>query len=269
MNFLCTVVSLCTSFSGYRPVRDLPVSSSLKYLLKLMALLALVLMVSLTPVTMKGLDEFCRRFDKDRPEFSIREGTVVTSAQQPATWGDAEFHFVLDTTGKVAKPDSSAHRGLIFHADSFTFWMQMTNAPEASPFVQTQKLLGYPDGLVNGAYFRRLVRTFTWIVIPLTWVLLVLAGLLMCSVQACLFSVVASLMERSTPRPLRFHQLLNIALHAVTPAAIIFTAYKAMQLRDLNLWIIYLVAYGVFLVGATNACRDRTVTQRPHEDELL
>jgi hypothetical protein len=269
MNFLRTVIGLCSSFKSYRLIRDLPLTSSMKYLLRLLTLLALILVASFVPLTIEGINEFGRRFDKDRPEFSIRDSKIVTSVPQPYRWGDDDLLFVLDTTGKVVKPDTTALRGILFMADSYTFWMQVTNAPEAGILVQTQKFLGYPNGVVNGAYFRKLTQQFVWIAVPLAWVLFVLVGMLMCSIQAYLFTAVASFMERTMPAPLRFQQLLNIALHAVTPAAIIFTAYMAMRLQELNLWLIYLVAYGVFLIGATNACRDKTAREEPRKDELL
>ena len=41
MNFARTVLHLCSSFKSYTEIRDLPVTSSVKYLLKLMILLAL------------------------------------------------------------------------------------------------------------------------------------------------------------------------------------------------------------------------------------
>jgi Ca2+/Na+ antiporter len=62
--------------------------------------------------------------------------------------------------------------------------------------------------------------------------------------------------ERSIPTGLRFAQHYNIALHAVTPAAVIVTVYIMLRLQDLNFWMVYLCAYAVFLLGATNACRD-------------
>ena len=82
-------------------------------------------------------------------------------------------------------------------------------------------------------------------------------------------AVVASFMERSMPAPLQLPQLLNIAIHACTPAAIVVTIYSAMRLHNLNLWLVYLIVYGVFLVGASIACRDPVEGRKPREDDLL
>jgi hypothetical protein len=77
--------------------------------------------------------------------------------------------------------------------------------------------------------------------------------------------MVASFMERSMPSPLQLPQLLNIAIHACTPAAIVVTVYTAMRLHNLNLWLVYLIVYGIFLIGATSACRDPLERQK-HPD---
>ena len=269
MNFARTVIRLCSSFWSYRDVRDLPVTSSVRYLLKLMAVLALVLMAGFfVPWAIEGCNKFVQRFDNGRPAFFVRDGHVITSAQQPARWGDADLLFILDTTGKVTKPDPTALRGILFATDSFAFWANTTNAPNATVFNREQKLAGFPDGTVNGDYIRHLVTASLWLAVPFLWVLLILVGTLTCLLQAYLFSIAASFLERGMPSPIHMNQLLNIAIHAVTPAAIIVTAYAAMRLENLDLWLIYLVAYGIFLIGATNACRDRTAAE-PRENDLL
>ena len=116
---------------------------------------------------------------------------------------------------------------------------------------------------------RRLIRASLWAALPLSWLLIVLAGTLTCLLQAYLFSVVASFLERGMPAPMRANQLLNIAIHAVTPAAILVTAYKIMQLEGLDLWLVYLIAYGVFLIGAANACRQRSTPEESPFDDWM
>lgn len=263
MNFLRTVIALCSGFATYRPYRDLAVSTSLKHLLKLMTLLALVLAVCAVPALRDGMEKFVHHFDQGRPDFSIHDGKIVTQAQQPFSWGTDKLRFILDTTGAVTSPDSNAAYGVLFTADSFLYWVTLTNAPAPVVSTRLQSLRGFPDGVVNGEYFHNLSRALLWLLVPLAWLLLVLMGMLSCLIQAYLFSMVASFMERSMPSPLALPQLLNIAIHACTPAAIVVTVYTAFQLHDLNLWMVYLIVYGIFLIGATSACRDPLEKEKP------
>ena len=256
MNFLRTVIALCSGFATYRPYRDLAVTTSLKHLLKLIALLALVLTISGIPTARDGMERFVQRFDAGRPDFSIHDGKIVTQAQQPFSWGDDNLRFILDTTGAVTTPNTNAAYGVLFTADSFLYWVTVTNPPTPVVSTRLQSLRGFPDGAVNGEYFHNLSRALLWLLVPLGWLLLVLVGMLSCLIQAYLFSMMASFMERSMPSPLALPQLLNIAIHASTPAAIVVTVYTTARLHDLNLWMVYLIVYGIFLIGATSACRD-------------
>jgi hypothetical protein len=255
LNFLRTVFALCTGFKAYRAVCDVPFGSSLKYLLKLMLALAALLMISFIPWLLGQLNSFARWVDENFPPFEIRQGRVQSSVEQPYYAGDTNFLFVLDTTGTVTEPDPRAAQGVLFMAETVLMWVRTTNDAVRS---QRHSLQGFPDGAVNGEYFRRLARTALWVGLPVSFAAVALLGTLSALLQAYMFSVVAAFMERTLPVPLRFAQLLNIAIHAVTPAAIIATVYMALRLRGINFWLIYLIAYGVFLVGATNACRDGT-----------
>ncbi len=267
MNFARTVFYLCTSFQSYADIRDQPVTRSVKYLVKLMMLLALALVVGLIPWAIAGANEFIRRFDQDRPDFRLRDGQITTSVQQPYTWGDNNLRFVLDTTGKVTQPDPTARYGFLFLTDRFVFWAKSTNTADAAIHSQERPLIWFPDGTVDGSYLRQLVRSCLWTGTPVIWLLAVLGGTLTCLLQAYLFSLAASFLERNMPSPMYANQLLNIAIHAVTPAAILVTAYSIMRLEGMDLWLVYLIAYGVFLIGAANACRDRTPTEDTHEDD--
>jgi hypothetical protein len=271
MRFLRSVISLCSGFANYREYRDLPVTTSLKHLLKLIVLLAIVVAISGIPAVLEATDLLAQRFDDHRPDFSIQDGKVVSEAKQPYLWGNNNVRFVLDTTGAVTAADSNATFGVLFTSDGFIYWVSPTNAPGTVLSTPLQRLRGFPNGVVNGNYFRRLIRALLWLLVPLGWLLLVLLGMLGCLIQAYLFAMVASFMERSMPSPLQLSQLLNIAIHACTPAAIVVTAYTAMRLHNLNLWLVYLIVYGIFLVGATNACRDPVKGAQPRspEDDLF
>jgi hypothetical protein len=258
MNFFRTVIALCAHFRNYRAVRDLPVTASLKYVTKLIALLSVVALVSYVPRALDLGDEFAHWVDKHFPAFSIRDGKVITDVTQPYRAGNEDFLLLLDTTGKLTQPDPTALQGVLFMADSFVFWIKATNAPNAIVRSQRHSLRGFPDGVVNGDYFRQLIRSFLWVGLPVSLLVVILFGLATSLIQAYLFSLVASLLERNVPHGLALPQLLNIAIHAVTPAAIIFTTYFALRLKGIDLWLVYLIAYGIFLVGASAACRDHS-----------
>jgi hypothetical protein len=262
MNFLRTVFALCTGFASYRAYRDLPLTTSVKHLVKLIALLGLVLAVCAVPLALNGIDEFARHFDDHRPEFSIKGGKIVTPVTERVSWGNPSLRFILDTANAAPAADTNSTVGVLFTADGFLYWMTPSNAP-GPVSTHLQSLRGFPDGAVNGDYFRRLIRAMLWLLLPIGWVTLVMLGLVGCLLQAYFFAVVASLLERSMPSPLKLPQLLNIAIHAATPPAIVVTIYSAMRLPGLNMWLVYLIVYGIFLVGAANACRDHVQRAEP------
>jgi hypothetical protein len=256
MNFFRTVFGVCSHFQNYRAIRDVPVTTSLKFIGRLMALLTLVLMIASIQRVRTGVNEFALHLDKHRPDFTVTDGKIETAARQPYVWGDPSLRFMLDTTGQVTTPDSNAAQGVLFTSNSFVYWLTLTNDDQRIVRSHEASLAGFPSGSINGDYFRSMVKTFLWVLIPFSWIFLTLTGLLVCLIQAYIFSLVASYLERNIPHGLRLPQLLNIAIHAVAPAAIIVTAYKAMWLEGVDLWLIYLIAYGVFLVGASSACRE-------------
>ena len=266
MNFFRTLFALCSHFQNYRAVRDVPVTTSVKFIARLMALLTLIMILSAIPRARTGINEFASRFDRHRPDFELRDGKVVAVTPERVVWGDESLRFILDTTGQRAAIDSNALQGVLFTSDSFVYWMKLTNSPDPILHSRETQLVGFPNGQINGDYFRSMVKTFLWVLVPFSWLFLTAAGLLACLLQAYIFSLIASYLERRLPHGLRLPQLLNIATHAIAPAAIIFTAYKALWLEGIDVWLIYLIAYGVFVIGASNACRDGPQHEEPKEE---
>jgi hypothetical protein len=257
LGFFRTLFALCASFQNYRAIRDVPVTSSLRFIGQLLAVLTLVFVLASVPRARGFVERVALQLDHRRPDFSLQDGKIVTTAPQPYIWGDHTLRFVLDTAGQLPSPLSNAQHCAVFTSNSIVYWMTISNGVQPVVSSHETKLAGFPDGPVNGEYVRSVARTFLWVLVPFSWMFLTLGAMLVCLLQAYVFSLVASLLERGLPHGLQLPQLLNIAIHAVAPAAIILTAYKAMWLEGVDLWLIYLIAYGVFLVGASHACRDR------------
>ncbi len=255
MNFFRQATGLCCSFRAYRAVRDQPFTTSFKYLLKLVALLNLVVILSHLPVVLDAVNEFGAWADANLPPFAIRDGRVETEVEQPYYAGDDRVRFILDTTGVVTDADSAAEQGILVKAETYVYWVRMTNTTDQVRQLEAS-LEGFPDGEVNGGYLRHLMYWMLPVGFPLAYLVAVLLALLMTLIQAYLFALIGSFIERGSQRALGLPQLLNVALHAATPGAVIVAVYTALRLEGIDLWLIYLIAYGVFLVGGTHACRE-------------
>lgn len=195
------------------------------------------------------------------------DGKVLTAVEQPYYGGTTELPVILDTTGQITGPDSNRVQGLLIGADSVLVWLTHTN--RVPPYVQTQRqgLSGFPDGPVNGDYLRRLTRALAWIGVPVAYVLLVIGGSALALLQAHFFALLGAVLERRQPRRLEFRQMRNIALYAITPAAIIFAVYTAARVPGIDLWFVYLIAFSVFLIGGTNASRTQPAPARLPDDD--
>lgn len=265
MNFFRTVFNCCIGFRQYREVRDISFGASVKYLTLLVTLLGLVLAACFVPWGWEFAETAAEWTTRNVPPITIKDGKITSKVPQPYRAGDSDFLFLLDTTGKTTAADPQAMRGILLTSDALIFWLKADSSPDTPIYAQRHNLGGFPDAVVNADYIRSMILAAISMSLPLLWAF----GLFTAFAQACLFSLASSLFERGMPNGLRWPQLFNIALHAITPAAIIFTTYTAMRLEGIDLRLIYIVAYGIFLLGATHACRNPITEEEPADNELL
>jgi hypothetical protein len=268
VNFFRKIVHLCVGFGNYRDVLDVPFGAALGYLVRLLALLVVVLLVALAPWLWGEADAAAKWFEQKGPKFALHEGKVITEATQPFRARRDDFVFVLDTTGQTTEPDRAATVSLLLTSDSLLYRVQPTNTPAAMPS-QRIGLGDLPNGNVDGTYVRQVLRWILWAGMPVGAVILLVGALLATLAQAWLFSFAANFLERGVEGALTHRQLLSLAIHAVTPAAIIVTAYAAFRLHGLDYGLIYLVAYGIFLIGASNACHQRATPEQSRDEGLF
>jgi len=265
MNFFRIMFRCCSGFQTYREVRDLPVRSSLFYLAGLVALLGLVLAARFVPWGWQLSDAVGDWTGANVPPFRIQQGKALADVPQPYRAGDDDFLFLLDTTGKITAADPQAMHGVLVTGDALVFWMKGDRSPTSPVFAQQHSLRGFPNAEINADYIRNFLRAGIIMCVPV----LLVGGFCVALAQILLFSFAAAVLERGVANGLRWSQLFNIALYAITPAAIIFTTYAAMRLQGLDLQLIYIVAYGIFLLGAARACRKPAAEEKNADNEWL
>jgi hypothetical protein len=267
VNFFRRVLNLCSGFAGYRDVLDVTPGAALRYLAQLLTLLVVAFVVASVPWVRSRGEDVARWYDQHGPAFRLQDGKVVTDIPQPFQAGDAKFQVRLDTTGQVQTSALTAAQGVLIAADSLSIWVRPAANTNQILLSSGHRLQGLPDGKVDGHYLRELLRILLWVGVPMAVVGMLLVSFVGVLLQAWLFTLAASFMERNAPGALEFRQLLNLALHAVTPGAIILTVYAACRLEGIDLWLVYLIAYGIFLVGATNACHRPAVPQESRDED--
>ena len=256
MKFLQTALALCANFRHYREIRDVSVLASLRYLAKLILPVTLLTLLAVMPTAFQRVADLADWMDRHLPSLAIKDGHVTSNVPQPYRAAADGFLFILDTTGGTTQPDTNVLQGLLLKSDAFVFWIGATNGPTPVMRTQHNSLHGFPDGTVNGAYFQQLFRSFLWVGGPVAWGLIAATAWLIVLIHAGIFAGFAAVMDRGTLRALSLRQLLNIAIHAATPAILVNAAFFALQLESINLWWLFLAVYGVYLIGAVAASRE-------------
>jgi len=267
MNFLRKTFGLCSAFSSYQAVLDLPVTASLRFLALIVTICTVALTLSWLPRAVSFAHESVNWLVQRAPAMTLTDGKLSSPVEQPFRARQDDFLFVLDTAGSTAAPVTNALRGVLLTTDKLTAWVSSRDGAFATVTRETD-LRHFPSGRINREYLERLFQSWVVTLVPVALVGLTFVGFTLALAHAFLFAWAASFLERGNPTPLTFRQLLNLAIHAVTPAAILVTVYLACDLRGMDYWLVYLVVYGIFLIGSSNTCRRLLYGEQPQEDEM-
>ncbi len=251
MDFLHTLLGACSGMKFYQLALDWTPAAALKYLLKLAVFLALIgspiILWSSYRWADTALDEL--EYSKALPEFFITKGRVHSTAPQPYHRLFRDFAFVLDTTNPKPQPPAGAVAGITVTADSILVWSEIN--PNPTP-IETAL---FPDGRVDAAYLRALLRASLWfsnIVLALIILPVFFCGSLL---QVALFGGLASFMEQGIEPSYRFDQLFSFGTLALTPATIAFLVYMAFGIDFSSLLLVFLIVFVFYFTGSTSACR--------------
>jgi hypothetical protein len=239
-------------------VADASALATLGHLVLVTIVCAVVAVGSYLPDLWRGTQHFAAWWEKTVPVLEIRDDRLVADMAGPFDARYRQFHVLVDLAGNPDQPPASdAVGGFMVGAERVVVWSRHPDHPEASLSKMEVKASHFPPGRVDAGYIRSLVLGGAWFGVLAAVALIVGVTLGAVLLQACLFSAVAAFMDRSVGEGLRLRQYLNISLYAATPALLVVTTYVVMRLEMLieHMGWVYLIVYGIFLIGGTNACR--------------
>ncbi|MFA5192051.1 MAG: DUF1189 family protein [Verrucomicrobiia bacterium] len=251
MDFLRTLLGVCSGMRFYQLALDWTPADALKYLLKL----ALFLALTGSPLVLwngyrwanVALDQL--EYSNVLPEFSIKKGRVHATAPQPYHRLFRDFAFVLDTTSAKPQPPAGAVAGITITADSILLWSEIN--PNPAP-IETKL---FPDGRVDVAYLRALLRESLWVSGILLAIMIFLLFFCASLLQVTMFGGLASFVEQGIEPSYRFDQLFSFGTLAITPAAVAALIYMAFGIGFEHLLLVYLFVFAFYFTGSTTVCR--------------
>ncbi|MCX6907695.1 MAG: DUF1189 family protein [Verrucomicrobia bacterium] len=251
MNFLRTLLGVCAGMRFYQFALAWTAGDALKYLLKLALLLALIG----TPIVLRNSYHWAGaalerlELSKAWPEFSIEKGRVVSTLPQPHIRVYRDFAFVLDTKSTKPPIPAGATAGITITADSFLLWSEIN--PHPAPI----DISMFPDGHVDAAYLRALLRQSRWVCGLLLAMMMLIGFFCGGLLQVALFGGIAALVEQGIEPSYRFDQLFSFGTLALTPASVAALTFAGFGIGFDNQLLVYLLVFAFYFTGSTTACR--------------
>lgn len=266
MDFPRILLGACSGMKFYREALDWTPAEALKHLLKLALVVALIGAPIFLRNSYHWADVALDRLEDSKvlPEFSIEKGRVRTTLPQPHIRMFRDFALVLDTTSpsKPPKP-AGANAGITITADSLLLWSELNPSPTPIDIAY------FPDGRVDAAYLRGLLRESLWACGIFLGVLMFLGFFCGSLLQLAVFGGLAAFVEQGIAPSFRFDQLFCFGSLALTPSAVAVLVLSGYGVGFDGLSLAYMVVFALFFTGGTTACRRLLLPpgMRADEDE--
>lgn len=278
----------------YKEIFSQSFGRSLGYLALLVLIVSLILSAKFALELKKGIGVFSKEIVERLPEvipqgippIRIEKGKVSSPVEQPLVFEKNGVAFVLDVTGKITSLDQYKE-GLLLTQDKIIFKRDKEIGSETTEYDLSKMKFDLLD-IKPGDKQKGEILILTWgkrvfsitrqsidrvgntiILLMLPFVLLFsfvafLTGKLL---QVLLFSLVSMAFNKTTGARLKYANLINIGIYALTPAtvlSVVLISSSAGPAKNLALkaWpLCYMLLYMVFLYLAIIKCRQNTPEQ--------
>jgi hypothetical protein len=262
MNLFAKFYGAISSFRFYRFVIYERSAATIRYFLLLIALASLAVTVRLELKLLDASAEVAQWMIAHLPPITIKDGRVSSPVPQPFILKDDKVGvFILDTTGKILRIDSTYDRGFLLTQDKLIF-----KQPRGGRDIATLNLSQVKELQVNPKTIEAWRKFFYWVSFPFVYFALYLQEGLGKLAIVLLFSLSTLSLTRRYSLHLSWAQTLILGIYAFTPVVVyeIFLAITGMNEFTVNVagsdippfLLISLAIYVIFLWGGTRACRE-------------
>jgi len=261
MSLFARFYGAISSFRFYRFVIFERGAATIRYFLLLIALSSLALTIRLELKFLDASAEVVEWMIAHLPEITILDGKVSSPVPQPFVLKDDKVGvFILDTTGKTPRMDSTYTRGFLVTQDRL-----IVKQPRGGRDVATIDLSQVKELRVNPTTIQAWRKFLYWASFPAFYLYLFLREGLSKFFLVLLFSLSTLSLTRRLSVQMTFPQTLTLGIYALTPVIVYetFLAIAGMNEFTISLsgseippfLIISLGIYILFLWGGTRACR--------------
>jgi len=182
-----------------------------------------------------------RYWEKNFPEIRITDGKVSSPVEQPFTFEEDDFVFILDTRDATKELDLSYRNGILLTRTDLIY----RSRPGETRHYSLEK---FPNLILNQATverFLQLIRNWTWVV---TAFFLTIWFWIAKLIQVLFWSLLSLVVNAITKRSLPYRALFNIGVLALTVPFAFDLVKDTLGLRAPGLGWISLALYVGYLI---------------------
>ncbi len=132
---LNTYIDSILDFNAYNSFFKLSIGKAFLYLLFLTIFLGGFSIIRPLYNFNTKLDTVTRDYKKDAPEFTFKDGKLTVDSEVPLRYGDSDYRYIIDTTGKTKSSILNDESGMLITKDSIyqkDFFGKISKVPLSS-----------------------------------------------------------------------------------------------------------------------------------------
>ena len=250
MKFFINLWKSTTNFKFYKEIAFQGVPRSMGYFFLFIFLITLILSMKFSTTLIQGMGQVAEEIGNKLPEIRIENGTVSTNIPEPFVIKEKkDFIFIIDTTGKITTIDPSYKQGMLLtkskliHRQS-EFEAREYNLSKIKSFTINKEIMG------------RWKKIFSRFAFPLLVAILFFYYIVVKLVQVLFFSLIALITNSAIKANLKYENLFNISLFALTPPVLLATIFTLAGLKIPLFGLLYIVVYIIFVIGGIRNCKE-------------